>query len=139
MKKEEKYYYLSVPDKVDWTKIKVLESEVATYQNWDDCIKISANDTLGLYAFNSLAEELKDLVSAYFKLIVSDFGTASTSNPVWWVNVSEESKVMKIGLGNGMTSNPTDCNYFQDESQADGLRKVIRTVFMKYGIKTENK
>ncbi len=141
MDKGKKYYHLSIPNMAEWMDMKVLELEQYDDQEWCHRIVVEEHDTLGLYALNQLIRDLKDSISTYYDLSPSKgWKPSGATEKAWWVSVSKASDVRSITIqkaSNGVIPNKSNC--FKTEDEAKLLRVVIRGVFAKYGIRTEEK
>lgn len=138
-----KYYYLTVPQNAEWMEIDISKEpkQCDSIDNWKDCVSVEEHDTMGLYALNQLIRDLKDSISTYYDLSPSKgWKPSGATEKAWWVSVSKASDVRSITIqkaSNGVIPNKSNC--FKTEDEAKLLRVVIRGVFAKYGIRTEEK
>lgn len=121
-------------------EMKVSGLEQYKDQEWSRRVVVEEHDTLGLYALNQLIRDLKDSISTYYDLSPSKGWKPKATDKAWWVSASKASDVRSITIQNApekVTPNKSNC--FKTEEEAKMLRMVIRVVFAKYGIRTEEK
>jgi len=139
MKTGNRYYYLSVPNESNWTEITIMQStEYKSGQNWSLCYAVEEFDVFGIRNLMCCIDELKETIKAYYELTDSKGWTPSANDVVYWVYVSTQSDIKSIKVKGEAGSNFYPYNSFKTKKEADGLRMIIRTVFRKYGIITEN-
>ena len=128
--------YISVPNKSDWTHIKIQKPQEYNSYAWRYCIAERTGDSKWKEKTTRCLEKLKSEIQNYYDICESKDRKFSFGDTVYWVYVPTQSDLRLIGVKKSTKvemKNMYACNSFKSKEEAEGLRELIVSILSELG------